>query len=467
MRITFWGAARTVTGSAHLLELDKRRLMFDCGMFQGRRQLARELNTQYPVTPADVHEVILSHAHIDHSGTLPAFSRLGFKGPVHCTHATRDLAEILLRDSGHIQEKDAEFVTRRNLRRGEPPVEPLYTSQDVEQVLPRLAPKPCHREFEALGGRARFVFRNAGHILGAAFAELAWDNGAGERRLVYSGDVGRHNMPILKDPDDPQPADYLILESTYGNREHEEMVGILDRFAEGLQRIIGRGGRVIIPAFSVGRTQEVVYALNLLWNQGRLPKIPVFVDSPLSTNATEIFRRHLPLLNDSIQKLLETDPDPFGFDSLTYVRDVQTSKMINSIKTPVIIISASGMAEAGRVLHHLANGISDPRNAVLIVGFMAENTLGRRLVDKMPEVRIHGEMHPVRAEIIKANGLSAHGDRNDLRRFAKSVAAGGRLKKIFLVHGEESAMASLADALRQDLPGVDVVLPLRGQSFAL
>ena len=212
MRITFWGAARTVTGSAHLLDLNDRRLMFDCGMFQGRRQLARELNTQYPVAPADVHEVVLSHAHIDHSGSLPAFSRFGFKGPVHCTHATRDLAEIMLRDSGHIQEKDAEFVTRRNLRRGEPPVEPLYTSQDVEQVLPRLTPQACYKEFEVLGGKGGALFRNAGHILGAAFTELTWDNGNGERRLVFSGDIGRHNMPILKDPDDPQPADYLILE---------------------------------------------------------------------------------------------------------------------------------------------------------------------------------------------------------------------------------------------------------------
>ena len=468
MKTTFWGAARTVTGSSHLLELNGKKALLDCGLFQGRRQLSRELNLQFAANPSEIEDVILSHAHIDHSGNLPALARYGFSGNVYCTTATRDLAEILLRDSGYIQEKDAEFMTRRNLRKGEPPVEPLYTAQDVEQILPHLKGVEFYQPKAVMGGAAQAKFHVAGHILGAAFIEVSYQDANGaQRRLVFSGDLGRKEMPLLRDPAPPPAADTLILESTYGDRLHPAREDLLHEFSENLNRVLGRGGKVIMPAFSVGRTQEIVYALNNLWNEGKLPKVPVFVDSPLSTNATTIFRRHLPLFNDRIQEVLKNDPDPFGFDSLTYVRDVQTSKMINTIKTPVIIISASGMAEAGRVLHHLSNNIEDPRNGVMIVGFQAEHTLGRKLVEKQPEVRILGEMHQVRAEIMTANGLSAHGDRNDLRGFAADVAKGGKLKRIFLVHGEESAMQSLAQALREDHPTVETLVPERGQSFNL
>ncbi|PKO17622.1 MBL fold metallo-hydrolase [candidate division BRC1 bacterium HGW-BRC1-1] len=468
MKATFWGAARTVTGSSHLLELNGHKALLDCGLFQGRRQQTRELNLHFVLNPAEIEEVILSHAHIDHSGNLPALSRYGFSGNIYCTNATRDLVEILLRDSGHIQEKDAEFMTRRNLRKGEPPVEPLYTTNDVEQVLPQLKGIDFGQSRSVMGGAAQTKFHIAGHILGAAFVEISYkaENGA-DRTLVFSGDLGRREMPLLRDPASPPAGDTLILESTYGNRLHPTREDLLHEFSDNLNRVLGRGGKVIIPAFSVGRTQEIVYALNNLWNEGKLPKVPVFVDSPLSTNATQIFRRHLPLLNDNIQEVLKTDSDPFGFDSLTYVRDVQTSKMINTIKTPVIIISASGMAEAGRVLHHLSNNIEDPRNGVMIVGFQAEHTLGRKLVEKLPEVRILGEMHQVRAEIMTANGMSAHGDQADLRRFAADVAKGGKLKRVFLVHGEETAMQTLASVLREDIPNVEIIVPERGQSFDL
>jgi len=467
MKLKFWGATRTVTGSSHLLTVNNRRVLLDCGLFQGNRKLSRELNQTFAAPPPSIEEVILSHTHIDHCGNLPNLARNGFKGPIHCTGATADLAQILLLDSGKIQESDAAFLNKKAARRGDDPVEPLYTIADAERVLPQFRPYAYDAEVKALGGDVRARFRDAGHVLGSAFVEMEVREDSKTTRLLFSGDLGRRNMPILRDPEIPEPADVLILESTYGSRIHQEYAMAEQELAESVERVIKRGGKIIIPAFSVGRTQEIVYALNNLWNRGKLPRIPVYVDSPLSVNATGIFRAHPECYDDHVLRELQVDKDPFGFEGLLYVKDVEHSKRLNLLQSPCVIISASGMAESGRVLHHLKNNIGDPRNAVFIVGFQAENTLGRRLVEKQPEIKIFGETHQVLAEVKTFNAFSAHADHNELRAFAQAAAIGGNLKRIFLVHGEETGMASLQEALQQDLPGCEVIMPTRGEEFEI
>jgi metallo-beta-lactamase family protein len=467
MRLKFWGATRTVTGSAHLLSFDGHNVLLDCGLSQGSRKLARQLNLEFAAEPQTIDALILSHAHIDHCGNIPQLVKNGFSGPIHCTSATTDLTRVLLLDSAHIQEKDVEFVNRKHARRGEPPVEPLYTMADAESTLPLLRSHFYRRPFELWGGALRVEFYDAGHILGSAFVELGVRSNGASKTLVYSGDVGRANMPILRDPEEAPAADYLIMESTYGNRLHDDFHTAEEKLAEALRRVVARGGKVVIPAFSVGRTQELVYALNNLWNEGRLPRVPIYVDSPMSVNVTEIFRHHPECFDEEIKRVLLHDPDPFGFEGLIYVRDVATSKRINATPGPCVIISASGMAEAGRIQHHLANTIGDPRNAVLIIGFQAENTLGRKLVEKQPEVRIFGEMHKVAAEVLVFNAFSAHADSAQLRKFAGQAARGGRLRRIFLVHGEQSAALALQESLRSDLPGCEIHVPTRGVEFDL
>lgn len=441
--------------------------MLDCGLTQGSRKTARQMNTEFAVPPASVDSVVLSHAHIDHSGNLPQLVRRGFRGRIHCTPATADLTRVLLRDSGHIQENEAEFLNRKLRRRGEPLIEPLYTMADAEQCLPLLQSVYYDQPFEVAGGSARVTFRDAGHILGSSYVEVSMLENGAEKRLTFSGDLGRNHIPILRDPDPPAETDALILESTYGNRPHEEYASVEDRLGRTIQRVIERRGKVVIPAFSVGRTQEVVYALNNLWNAGRLPRIPVYVDSPLSANATEIFRHHPECYDEEIREVFLTDPDPFGFEGLIYVRDKATSMRINKLSTPCVIISSSGMCEAGRVLHHLANTVTDPRNAILIVGFQAENTLGRKLVEKQSEVRILGDLYKVGAEVALFNAFSAHADAGELRDFALKAAASGRLKKVFLVHGEEAAIQALESTLAADLPHCEILMPERGQVFEI
>lgn len=467
MELMFWGAARTVTGSSHLLTISGKRLLLDCGLFQGNRRLARELNVQFPVAPETVDEMILSHAHIDHCGNIPQLVKRGFKGPIHCTSATGDLARIMMRDSGHIQEMDVKFLNRKQKRNGEPLTQPLYTLADAEAALPRLKPVNYHQPLKVLKGLAVNEFYDAGHILGSAFVSLTINDDGTEKKLVFSGDIGRKNVPILRDPETPPEADYLILESTYGNRRHDEYAMAEAALGEAVGKVFARRGKIVIPAFSVGRTQEIVYALNKLWNKGKLPRVPVYVDSPLSANATEIFRNHPECYDDEIKQSFLHDPDPFGFEGLLYVRDVEMSKRINQLNGPCVIISASGMAEAGRVLHHLANNITDPRNAVLIVGFQAENTLGRKIVERHAEVRIFGDLYPLKAEVITFSAFSAHGDSEELREFAHATAATGRLKKIFLVHGEEQAALALQSTLAADLPKVQVEVPSRGDRLML
>ncbi len=466
IKFTSWGAAQTTTGSLHLLQINGTKVVLDCGLYQGKRSLAREYNQNFPCDPAEVDCVILSHAHIDHCGNLPTFVRKGFKGPIYCTHATADLTRVLLRDSAYIQEKDATFMNKIHKRKGEQPITPLYTIEDAEAVFPQLVAMGYYREL-TLSRNIDFKFLEAGHILGSAITQLDIRMNGTEKRLVFSGDIGRGHNSILRDPEIPSDTDYLIMESTYGARGTAPVANLRESLRDIVSRVAARGGKIIIPAFSVGRTQEIVYQLNNLVNANQLPNIPMIVDSPLSTNVTSIFRTHPECYNRGIRDVLMKDPNPFGFENLRYTQSVDESKALNDIKYPCIIISASGMCEAGRILHHLRNSISDPKNCVLIVGYQAEHTLGRRIVEKQDVVRIFGEEHRLRAEVEVLNGFSAHADESELKDFAFRVKErGDRLSKIYLVHGEIQQQEPLAKYLRHSL-NVDVVIPERGQEHEM
>ncbi len=465
MELTFWGAARTVTGSLHLLTLDDgTRLMLDCGLYQGRRDEAEAMNRDFPCPPADVHAVLLSHAHIDHAGLLPKLYAEGFRGRVYTTHATVDLCGLMLRDSAHIQEKDAEFFNRRIRKKGERAVEPLYTTEDTEGVMRRFVGLAYDTPIEVAPG-VTATWRDAGHILGSATITLDVETPRGTRTLGFTGDIGNPGRPILRDPQPLPPCDWLICESTYGGRTHEDTGTAADRLGEIVARTAARGGRVVVPAFAVGRTQELVYALDRLERDGRLPPIPVFVDSPLAVNATAVFQSHPECYDRELLDYLMTDPNPFGWERLEYVRDAARSKELNGLRVPFVVISASGMAEAGRILHHLRNSVEDPRNTVLIVGFMAEHTLGRRIVERRETVNIFGRPHALRAEVAVLNAFSAHADEPGVVDFVGALD-GERLQTVFLVHGEPDRQALMADALRAS--GVrDVQAPERGHTVRL
>ena len=455
MELEFHGAADEVTGSCHVVRLAGKTFLLDCGLFQGRRAETTEKNRSFPVDPSHVHSVLLSHAHIDHTGRLPVLTKCGFTGMIYATGATVDLSRLMLRDSAHIQERDAEFVNRRPSRRGQPPVVPLYDAKDVEACLEQFVGMPFDRDFNVLRNlRVRYKF--AGHILGAASVLLQSSEGGHNIRLHYSGDIGRIQHPFLREPEAPTHVDYLILESTYGNRLHEPEPNLKEKLRAIVQEAVDRKAKLIVPAFSVGRTQLIIWYLNILFNEKRLPRIPIFVDSPLSTNATEIFRQHFEHFSEELRAVLLHDDDPFGFHALSYIRDVERSKKLNETPGPMMIISASGMCEAGRILHHLRNSIADPNNIVLIVGYQAENTLGRRLLEKREVVKIFGEEVPRRCEVEVIDGFSAHGDQSDLLAYARTCAEGGRLKRIFLVHGEDKARTRLAELLHEELPGVKI-----------
>jgi len=445
VRLTFWGAARTVTGSLHLLEYDDRRVLLDCGLYQGRRADARRMNGELPVPASSVDAVLLSHAHIDHSGLLPKLHQLGFRGPVFCTHATRDLCAAMLRDSAHIQEKDADWVNRRERRRGRDRIEPLYRGEDADAILEAFEGVSYGEVFSPLPG-LEVEYRDAGHILGSATIALAVQKGGRTVRIGFTGDVGRAGRPILRDPQPMPDCDVLICESTYGGKVHEPADRAKDRLAEVVTETAKRGGKLIIPAFAVGRTQEIVFYLDELTNEGRLPPVHVFVDSPLAVDVTEIFRRHPECYDESLREYMQRDPNPFGFARLTYVRDAADSKRLNVSRLPMVIISASGMCEAGRILHHLRHNVADPRNTVMIVGYCAENTLGRRIVERQPEVRIFGEPHRLRAQVEVMNAYSAHADEPELVRFVGHMDP-KRLRRIFLVHGDPPRQEALALAL--------------------
>ncbi|HUP51037.1 MAG TPA: MBL fold metallo-hydrolase [Longimicrobiales bacterium] len=464
MRLTFWGAAQTVTGSLHLLEYDGRLVVLDCGLNQGRRAEADRLNRDFPVSPSEVDAVLLSHAHIDHSGLLPKLHKEGFRGSVFCTHATRDLCAAMLADSAHIQEKDAEWVNRRERRRGPDKIEPLYRREDVDALMERFVGIDYGGAFSPLPG-LEVEYRDAGHILGSASIALTVREGGRTVKLGFTGDVGRAGGPILRDPQPMPDCDVLICESTYGGKTHEPQERAKDRLAQVVADTARRGGKVIIPAFAVGRTQEIVFRLDELANEGRFPPIHVFVDSPLAVNVTEIFRAHPECYGDDLRDYMETDPNPFGFARLTYVRDVEESKKLNASRLPMVIISASGMCEAGRILHHLRNNVEDPRNTVMIVGYCAPHTLGRRIVERHPEVKIFGEPYRLRAQVEVMNAYSAHADEPELVRFVGHMDA-DRLQRIFLVHGDPPRQEALALALTAAGYAPPLV-PERGESWEL
>ncbi len=469
MKLTFWGAAGEVTGSLHEVQVNGHRYLLDCGLVQGRRKEAEEKNRHLPVRAADISAVVLSHAHIDHSGNLPSLVKNGFTGPIYTTPATVDLCNAMLRDTAHIQEKDAEFVNRRRSQRArkgaEPdePVEPLYTMEDAEHTLPLFRPVPYYTP-QKLDDGLSYECYDAGHILGSSVVILHDRNQGHRVRLAFSGDVGRPGLPIIRDPDALPPVEYLIMESTYGNRFHKDEGAVADKLAGIINRTCHRGGKIIVPSFAVGRAQQLVLLLHELANAARIPRIPLFVDSPLTVDVTKIFRDHVECFDAETRQYLLDGEDPFGFERLRYIRDVAESMKLNDLHGPFVVISASGMCEAGRILHHLRNNIEDPRNTILITGFQAANTLGRKLVENWQEVPIFGEPLRVRAEIAKLNELSGHADQGELLKWLKPMAP--HLKRIFLVHGEAAQSAALKNAIEAEY-GVDTVIPLRGQSFVL
>lgn len=447
MKIHFHGAAQTVTGSQHLIEVNGSRILLECGLFQGRRSETYERNQNHPFDPAKIDAVILSHAHIDHSGNLPHLVKDGFNGPIFATKATADLADVMLRDSGHIQEADAMFVNKKRAKRGEPPIEPLYTLEDAEQVASHFRPVDYDQSFEAAPGvTVRFV--DAGHILGSAAVVLDIEENGRKVRLWFSGDIGRRKLPILRDPVLPDSADYLLMESTYGDKPHRDPDAAFHEFRDVVARTIKRDGKVIIPCFAVGRTQELVYFLNQMIKDGSIRRIPVFVDSPLAVNATEIFEKHPECFDKETHDFIRTHRHPaLEFSGLTYTQSVEESKALNERKDPMIIISASGMAEAGRILHHLRNNIENPQNTVLIVGWQAPYTLGRRLAEREKRIKIFGEAFTRRAEIETIGGLSAHAGQDLLVEYALTVK--DQVKKVFLVHGEEKSAVALKEKLAE------------------
>jgi metallo-beta-lactamase family protein len=467
MQIQFWGAAGCVTGSMHLLSVNGHNLLLDCGLYQGKRKEAFERNRNLPFDPGEINAVILSHAHIDHSGNLPSLVKSGFSGTIYATSATRDLDAYMLLDSAHIQENDVAYVNKRRAKQGKRLFEPLYTRREAMDTLMHFSTVEYGRPFEPVPG-VQVHFRDAGHILGSAIVVIDADENGRKRRLVFSGDLGRKGLPILRDPSVAEDVDFVIMESTYGNRFHASTGEAKEMLRQAAQEVYDRHGKLIIPSFALGRTQELAYRLNQLWEEDQLPPIDAFVDSPLAVNVTEVFRLHPECYNEEMldAMLTETDRDPLGFRHLRYNRDVEGSKRLNELKTPAIIISASGMCEAGRILHHLKHNIDDSRSTVLFVGYQAEHTLGRKILEGQDPVPIFGEEYPVRAQVKRAEGYSAHADRTELLDWAARVASQSDLKRVFLVHGEEEGLTALADGLReQGVPQVDI--PERGQAFEL
>jgi metallo-beta-lactamase family protein len=448
MRIHFHGAARTVTGSQHLLEVNGHRLLLDCGLYQGRREETYSRNLNFAHDPRKVDAVILSHAHIDHCGNLPNLVQDGFSGPIHATRATVDLATIMMADSGRIQEADAAFVNKKRARRGEEPIEPLYTEVDAQRAAELFQGMDYNQPFEVVPGVvARFV--EAGHILGSAAVSLEIEEKGKKTRFWFSGDIGRYKLPILRDPVLPrEDVDYLLMEATYGDKSHNDPSQAFNEFQDVVARTIQRGGKVIIPAFAVGRTQELVYNLNIMMFERGVPAVPVYVDSPLAVNASDIFRKHPECFDAETRQFVEEARHPaLDFKMLTYIRSVEESKALNERKDPMIVISASGMAETGRILHHLRNNIEDPKNTVCIVSWQAPYTLGRRLADREKRIKIFGEPYTVKAEVATIGGLSGHAGQNLLVEYATSVK--GSVKKIFLVHGEERSAIPLTEKLKE------------------
>ncbi len=462
MKITFLGAAGEVTGSQHLIETRDRRVLLDCGFFQGRRAEARAKNETFHCRPKDLDGVILSHAHIDHCGNLPGLYRAGFRGPVFCTEATADIAELMLLDSAHIQAEDARYLSRK-LKGKHPPVEPLYTDEHVKSLIKRMQPLPFG-DWHELAADFKLRLHPAGHILGSAIVEMEIQDRTDLKRVVFTGDLGRRGMPLLVDPAPVDGADVLITECLYGGRVHPPAGDIKTELRDIIRQTAEQGGRVIIPAFALGRTQQVVYFLNELMNENELPKLPVFVDSPLARRVTKIFRRFDDTLDADVQRSLLTDGDVFSFAGLTYVGNRKESMALNDRDDPLVIISASGMCENGRIVHHLKHAISDERNTVILMGYQAPHTLGRRIQERQEFVRIFGREQPLKCRVEQLRGLSAHADAMDFKWWFEQSTQRGSFGQAFLVHGESDGPAALATLLH-NYCDEDIHTPQWGETF--
>jgi len=468
LKINFFGAVRTVTGTQHLLEINGSKILMDCGLYQGKRKRSYEINRNLPYNAEAVDILILSHAHIDHSGNIPNLVKSGFKGDIIATYATRDLCTILLKDSAKIQEHDIHYLNKKRKENDLPPVEPIYTTEDAVNSLKYFLAFGYERTREILPGVHLTLF-DAGHILGSAFVVLDIEDHTAKKhkRLVFSGDLGRPKRPILKDPAAISQADILLIESTYGDRVHERTEESVSKLKTIVNNTIKRGGKVIVPSFAVGRTQELVYSLHQLVQNQEIPKtLPVYVDSPLAIDATSIYRLHPEAYDEETEKFMLEDQhkDPFGFAMMRYTRATEQSKELNKLKGPAVIISASGMAENGRILHHLKHAVEDSRNTILFVGWQAPYTLGRRILEKNPVVKIFGEEYKLKAEVAKINGLSAHADKNEILSWLSGLNK--KPEHTFVVHGEEPVSLAFAETLKKE-GFTHVEVPTLGQSFTV
>jgi metallo-beta-lactamase family protein len=464
MKIKFIGAAREVTGSKHLITTDLgKKILLDCGMFQGKGLETDSMNRDLGFDPETIDHIILTHAHIDHSGLIPYVYKLGFRGSVICTNATRDLCAIMLADSAFIQEHDTDTFNKRRAKKGLPLVTPIYEQSDAKECMKLFIGVPSNMKFR-IDENIKVTFTHTGHMLGSGVANIQIIENGQIKRISYTGDIGRPVDQILAPPQPFPQADFLITESTYGDRLHNDVKKAEDELLDVVvETCVNKGGKLIIPAFSVGRTQEIVFALNNFYNEGRLPKIDIFVDSPLAVNATSVFRVHPECYNENFLRVLENDSDPFGFESLFYITKVEDSKKLNDYKKPCVIISASGMMEAGRIKHHLANNISNPKNTVLVVGYCAPATLGARIVRGDREVSIHGTVYEVKADIRKIEAFSGHGDYREMISFLNCQDKDA-IAKTFIVHGEYETQKKYVGFLQEEGFG-NIEIPAKGQEF--
>jgi len=434
VKIKFCGGARTVTGSMHLVSTDRSNVLLDCGIFHGRRDESYDVNSNFAFNPQDLNACIISHAHIDHCGNLPTLIKKGYKSHIFATPPTKELCHYMLPDSGYVHEEDIRYVNKINKRRGLPPRAPLYTRRDSEDALRYIRSVEYHRKF-AVSKDIDLTFFEAGHILGSAVTILDIKTSRNKIRLAYAVDLGRYDMPLLRDPEIPKDIDYLILESTYGGRAHSSIREAEDKLTDAVNRTVKRGGKIIIPSFALERTQLIVFFISELIKRKKIKSIPIYVDSPLAVNLTKVFRQNWEYFDDTTKEAFLREGDPLGYGNIKYITKVNDSKKLNNEKRPMIIISASGMCENGRILHHLKNNIESPHNTILVIGFMAKNTLGRRIVEKEETVKIFGQPHQLNAEVVTLNAFSSHADKNGLVQYAKGC--GGKLKQVFIVHGEE------------------------------
>ncbi len=466
MYVEFYGAVGGVTGSLHRLNVDGRDILLDCGLFQGHRAEANKINRELPKWARAAHALVLSHAHIDHSGNIPSLVKRGFEGNVYCTPPTRDLCSVMLRDSAMIQEQDAAYLNRKlEKQKNQAPVEPLYTIEDAQRACSRMISVPLYRDIDIAPG-VKLTFQNAGHVLGSALVQLDLEERGRRVRFLFTGDLGRPELPLLDAPDHVDGVDFLLTESTYGDRLHTDIEGTDAQLGEIVRTTIDRGGRVMIPSFALERAQEVLFALERLNDRGDLPRVPIYIDSPLTIAITEIYKLHPESLAPEVRQRILDRRDPFSPPGLQYVSSVADSRALQHSGKPCVIIAGSGMCEGGRILHHLKTGLGDPKNSVVIVGFMAQHTLGRRLLEGRREVKVFGVERDVHAQVHVINGLSAHADRDDLIEFTRDIAQRGNLRHVGLVHGEDRPRAALAESLAE-IGDVKVLRPQKGDRFEI